>query len=96
MRLPPITNINKEWIRLTLTGDKKFLSLKDVKPVTVPNHPEMAMNKLYKEFAERPAIKPYMPDKISKGRTLDRKYFFDVVNSFYPEEMSSILEHANK
>ena len=54
------------------------------------------MKGLYDEFAKRKDCAIYMPPKVHKGRTLDKEYFFNVVNSLYPEEMDLILKHANE
>ena len=36
-----------------------------------------------------------MPPKTTKGKTLDKKYFFDVVSTLHEEELQSIIKHAN-
>ena len=50
---------------------------------------------LYDEFSKRPEIKPYCPPKLSKGRTLDKTYFFNVISTFFYDEVLAILVHAN-
>ena len=37
-----------------------------------------------------------MPPKVHKGRTLDKNYFWTVVNTVLPEEVDAILKHANE
>ena len=39
-------------------------------------------------------MKPYFPDKLSKGKQMDKTYFFNVVNTLYEEELRAILDHA--
>ena len=51
---------------------------------------------MYAEFSVRPEIAKYMPPKLNKGRTLWKEYFFNIVNSFFPEELESIMLHANR
>ena len=54
------------------------------------------MKSLYDEFAERPEVQPYMPPKLHKGRTLSKRYFWDVVGTVYPDEVEAIIRHANE
>ena len=37
-----------------------------------------------------------MPPKIHKGRQCDKEYFWNVVNSLFEDEVSAILDHANR
>jgi len=89
--------MNKEWIKNILNGSKKLLKLTQIKPVNVGNFPEVSVKHLFEEFSGRPEIAVYMPPVTSKKmKQLDRKYFFTVVNTFFPEEMSDIIQHANR
>ena len=72
------------------------MSLNDLRPVNCGHWPEVSVKGLYKEFAERPEIPPYLPPKLNKGRTLDKTYFFNIVSTFFNEEFKSILDFANK
>ena len=38
----------------------------------------------------------YFPDKYPKGKGAPRQYFFDILNTIYPEYLESILSHANE
>ena len=53
------------------------------------------MKNLYAEFAQREAVKPYMPPKVTKSKQVDKEYFFNIVNTLYEEELQSMLVHAN-
>ena len=80
---------------MILNGEKRLLTLKELKPVDVGNYPEISVKKLYAEFAERETMKPYLPPKIPKSRQMDKEYFFNVVNTLFEDELKSILEYAN-
>ena len=92
---PDKDQLTKEWIRLILSGEKKLLPLKDVKPINVGNYQEISVKGLYEDFANRPLLKPYMPPKINKGRQCMKEFFFTLVNSFFGEELQSMMEHAH-
>ena len=80
---------------MILTGEKKLVPLNQLKPADPGHYPEVSVKALYSEYAERPEIKPYMPPKVNKGRTLQKEYFFNIVNTFFHDELKAILEHAN-
>ena len=88
--------MTKEWIRLILTGEKKLLPRSQVKQVDIGHYPEVSVKALYEDYASRAQIKPYMPPKIHKGRQCDKEYFWNVVNSLFEDEVSAILDHANR
>ena len=87
--------MTKEWIRLILSGEKRLLKKSEIKPVDMGHYPEVSVKALYTDYSERPAIKPYMPPKLHKGRQCDKEYFFTVVNSICEGEITAIIHHAN-
>ena len=72
---------------MILSSEKKLCPLQTLKPVNMGNQPELSVKNLYKEFSDRPEIMPYMPPKLVKNRTLSKKYFFDIVNTFFNSEL---------
>ena len=80
---------------MVLRGEKKFIPLKDLQPVNVGCYPELAIKKLYHDFADRAELAPYFPPKLQKGRFVQKQYFWDVVHTFCTVELDSILEFAN-
>ena len=67
-----------------------------MKSVDMGHYPEVSVKALYADYAERPAIKPYLPPKLHKGRQCDKEYFFTIVNSICEGEVSAIMNHANQ
>ena len=72
---------------MILNGEKKLLTLKELKPVDVGHYPELSVKKLYAEFAQREALKPYLPPKVTKNKQVDKEYFFNVVNTLFEDEL---------
>ena len=70
-----------------MRGEKKFVPLSDLKPVDAGHFPEVSVKGLYDDFASRPEIKKFLPPHVNKGRTMDKKYFFDIVNTFAHQEL---------
>jgi hypothetical protein len=79
--------MTKEWVRMILSGEKKLMKLNDIRPVEVGYFPEVSVKHLYAEFKARPPMVPYLPDTMPKGRQLDKKYFFTIVNTLYNDEL---------
>ena len=38
----------------------------------------------------------YFLSKMAKGRVPDREYFFNILNTFQPAYLQSLIEHANE
>ena len=36
-----------------------------------------------------------MPDRLPKGKSISREYFFNVLNTTYPEFLRKVIDHAN-
>ena len=60
--------LTKEWIRMILSGEKRLMSLNDIKSVSVGHFPEVSVKGLYEEYSLRPEIKIYLPNELPKGR----------------------------
>ena len=77
--------INKDFLRKILLEEKKLLTLEEKKEVSVPKYDELSVNMLYPKFKDDARFMAYFPDILPKGRWPDRKYFFNVMNTIYPE-----------
>ena len=64
----PLNCLNKDFIKQVLADEKQLLPLKHLKVVNVGNYPELALHRVYNDFANRPALKQYLPDSYPKGR----------------------------
>ena len=42
------------------------------------------------------ALAAYLPDEYLKQKTADRTYFFNILNTLYPEYVQQLLSHAHK
>ena len=79
---------------MVLEGSKKFVPKDELKPYKASNFPECSVKVLYEEYKEHPRMMPYLPPKMPKGRTIDRTYFFNIMNTFTGEELHAIMKHA--
>ena len=94
--VPRDTSINRDFLKQVLAGEKRLLKIADVKYVTVPRFDELSVINLHPKFKEDPKFNVYMPDQMTKGKSIDREYFFNVLNTVHPEYLSKIMAHANE
>ena len=78
-----------------LNGEKELVPLAVQKPVVVGHFQEVSVKSLWPQYKDRPEVKRFFPPKMTKGRSLDRSYFFNVMNTFLGDELQSILQHAH-
>ena len=63
--------------------------------MTVPRFDELSVSGLYPKFKLDPKVNIYMPDQMPKGKSIDREYFFNVLNTVYEDRMTAMIAHAN-
>ena len=45
-------------------------------------------------FKDHDELKRHLPNRLAKGRQIDRTYFFAVLNTLEPEKLQQIIAHA--
>lgn len=79
--MPPINNVNKDFLRQVFTNEKRLLKLSEIRPITVPLYDELSVKNLYSQMIEDPQIAMYLPNVMDKNRLPERNYFFTVINT---------------
>ena len=77
--------LNKDHLRRIFAEEKSLLKLNDVRWINVPRFDELSVENLEKQFKSDAQLQRYLPDKLPKGRMPDRTYYFNVMNTLYPE-----------
>ena len=93
--LPPDWMLNKDFLKEILANQKALLRLDQVKRISVPQFDELSVIKLWPMLQSDEKLMRYFPKKLAKGRVPDRKYFFNLVNTFQPNYLQQIMKHAN-
>ena len=83
--------INKDFLRMILMEEKKLFTLEEKREINVPRYDELSVVLLYPKFKNDARFMAYFPDTLPKGRWPDRKYFFNVMNTLYPEYTQSLV-----
>ena len=56
----------------------------------------MSVKNLWKDLKDDVDFKVYFQDKYANEKIPCRKYFFDILNTIYPDYLDSIMNHAAK
>ena len=83
--MPPENQVNKDFLR-DVFADRKSLFLKsEIKYIDVPQYDELSVKNLWGGFKEDKAFMQYFPEKYPDGKGPARAFFFNVMNTLYPE-----------
>lgn len=88
--------MNKDFLKDVLAGNKMLLKKSEVQPITVPFYDELSVKALWPQFSKDKEFTQYFPDKFPKDKGPPRQYFFDILNTVYPEYLQQIMGHASK
>ena len=87
--------MNKDFLKEVLAEDKALLRLGQVSRVNVPLYDELAVGKIWPMMKSDVQFMQYFPTKMAKGRVPDREYFFNILNTFQPAYLQTLIKHAN-
>ena len=79
-----------------LIGKKMLMKKNDVQKISVPHYDELSVKALWPQFKKDVEFTKYFPDSYLAGKGPPRQYFFDIMNTIYPDHLNQILEHANQ
>ena len=94
--MPPKAQVNKDFLKAVFTDEKKLLLKKAITTVHVPRYDELSVKQLWPALAKDPGFRQYFPDNFAEHKGPSRSYFFDILNTLYPEYLTQISDHANK
>ena len=70
------------------------MKMADVVPVNVPLYQEINVHDVQQMFSSHKGFMMHLPDRMAKGRQIDRTYFFNVLNTLETEKLQEIIRHA--
>ena len=89
--MPPVTKINKDYLKEVFAGRKHLIPQAQVRPVVVPKYDELSVRALYKDVMAQPEMAKYFPTAPSDKHFPDREYFFNVLNTSEPMYVQSLI-----
>ena len=94
--MPPIKQVNKDFLRQVFTDEKKLMKKNAVNYIHVPAYDELSVKRLWDDLKNDKQFNIYFQDEYPNGRYPAREYFFNILNTVYPDYMKQIMDHANK
>ena len=92
--MPPVTQVNKDFLRQIFTNEKRLMKKKEIDYIHVSHFQELSVKNLWKELKDDPDFKIYFQDTYPDDKGPCRTYFFDVLNTIYPDYLKQIMKHA--
>ena len=78
------------------TDEKKLLKKNQVNYIHVPHYDEISVKKLWLDLKDDQNFKLFFQDKYPNDKGPSREYFFNILNTIYPEYLKQIMDHASK
>ena len=88
--------MNKDFLRDIFSDKKKLMKKHQVNFIHVPHWDELSVKRLWIDLKDDAAFNIYFQDSYVEERGPSRKYFFDILNTVYPEYLSKIMTHASQ
>ena len=70
------------------------MKMSDIITINVPLYQELNIADMLEVFKDHDELKRHLPDRLAKGRQIDRTYFFTVLNTLEPDKLQQIIAHA--
>ena len=77
--------MNKDFLRGIFRDDKKLFKKNKVNFIHIPGWNELSVKNLWKDLQDDEDFNIYFQDKYADERGPNRKYFFDILNTVYPD-----------
>ena len=61
-----------------------------------PAYDEIGVKALYDKVLKQPNMAKFFPDKLPKGRQMDRSYMYNIWNTVHQDQVQAVIEHANE
>ena len=88
--------MTKDFLKDVLAGRKDLLHKSVVQEIKVPKYDELSVSALWPQFSKDENFTKYFAAAYPKGKGPPRDYFFNIVNTLYPEYLKQVMAHAAK
>lgn len=86
--IPPDKHVNKDFLQQILSNKKKLLKQNQFKFIKVPKYDELSVKTFWELSKIDEELVRYFPDAVSEQWLPDRDYFFNVLNTLYPDYLA--------
>ncbi len=88
--------MNKDFLRQILQDEKFLLKKNQVNYINVPHFDELSVDKMWPTLKDDEEFNVYFQDKYPELKGPNREYFFNILNTVYPDYLQQVTEHASK
>lgn len=92
MLLPQERYCDSEFMQQLLSGKKRFLPTGNVRYVKMPKIDELKFKVVSEKWGLYPLSAIFLPDRVGTKKAYDRAFFFNVLNTVYPNSMTNLLK----
>ena len=94
--LPDEGSVNKDFLKLVFDGKKELFKKKEVDYIHVPQYDEISVKALWPDVKKDPGIMAYFPNVYPKNKGPPREYFFNILNTVWPDYLQQLLAQTNE
>lgn len=91
----PEIQVNKDFLKSIFLDEKKLFKKKKIEYIKVPHWDELPVKKLWGDLKDDAAFSIYFQDKYADQKLPHREYFFNILNTIYPDYLKSVMDHAS-
>ena len=73
---------------MVFADQKKLFKKNEIDHIDVPHYDELSVKKLWPQFKKDQNFMQYFPDSFADTKGPARQYFFDIMNTIYPEYLN--------
>ena len=94
--MPPYDIVTKDFLKEVFKGNKDLKKMTEVRFCNPPAYDEIGVKALYEKVINQQYMSIYFPDKLPKGRQMDKTYMYNIWNTVHPDQVQAVIEHANE
>ena len=94
--MPPYDLVTKDFLKDVFCEKKDLLKMNEVHFCNPPAYDEIGVKALYDKVIKQPNMAKFFPDKLPKGRQMDRSYMYNIWNTVHQDQVQAVIEHANE
>ena len=93
--MPNPSQVTKDFLRKVFADEKKLFKKNQVSYITIPYWDELSVIRLWPDLKKDVLFNVYFQDEYVGGKAPSREYFFNILNTIYPEYTQQILANAS-
>ena len=80
--------VTKDFLKDVFANRKQLMKKDQVKEISVPHYDEISVKHLWPDLKNDKAFTQYFADQYPKDKGPPREYFFNILNTLYPDYLA--------